>query len=322
MEQKIDLDRAIEILEITDIEDVSEDSLSKIVRKAKRRWHPDKVAKLEDNAITEKYTKNFQLIEEAADLVMVYIDGGNFTSGTNDEYVRTEPENPADVIRRNANEIQEGINKIWATVKEKKHKFTEKEEVLSDGFSLKDLLIDDFNEDIAGLSIISLFFGFLSIIPISIIAGLISPFLSVIVSLFWVAHVIFCFLGTIPLSRFWLPESIQNIMLWFVNFGLISYNSITQRAGDKKINLWAWLAFKTPEFLAFFMRYTILFPLYELAKAYVGDKTVGVVKQKSQYYAGASEWYIDELISRDPNEMSDDELFDLSYLYTELSDVS
>jgi len=53
----------------------------------------------------------------------------------------------------------------------------------------------------------------------------------------------------------------------------------------------------------------------------VGEKLVGVVKQNVNYYADVAEWYIDELISKNSNEMTSDELFHLSYIYSELSDI-
>lgn len=45
--------------------------------------------------------------------------------------------------------------------------------------------------------------------------------------------------------------------------------------------------------------YLIMLPLYELAKIFVGDKVVGVVKQNVNYYADAAEWYVEELINRE-----------------------
>jgi len=183
------------------------------------------------------------------------------------------------------------------------------------------MLNDDFKENIAGLSIISFFFGSFALLIIFMFAGVINPALAAIVGIVWLAHSASCFLAIIPLSRFWLPEWAQSIMLRFVNFGVLFYNSIAQRAAGKEISIWVWLIFNFPEYLARFVRYIIIFPLYTVAKHFVGDKIVGVVKQNTIYYAGAPEWYIETLIEKSPNDMSDDELYDLSYLNTELGSV-
>lgn len=69
------------------------------------------------------------------------------------------------------------------------------------------------------------------------------------------------------------------------------------------------------------IKYIILYPLTEIAKTLVKDKVVGVVKENVNYYADVAEWYINDLLNKNPEEMSRDELFHLSYLYSELSDV-
>ena len=318
MTQEMSLDLAIEILEITDIGKINIDNLSNIVRKAKKRWHPDKVASLKDDTISRKYNDNFKLIDSAAKEVDDFLNGKVGDEGTD----RSESsEEPVDVIRRNASEMQENISSVWSVVKERRFKFSDEEVLLSDGFSLKDVIESDFEESIAEHSIISFFYGgfFLSILAVILIA--INPLLGFVGSMILFSHIASCFLGMMPLSRFWLPEQIENIMLKFINFGLIFYKAVFHQLSGKKISIWAWFALKAPEFLASLVRWLIIFPLYEAAKAFAGDKVVGIVKQNIKCYAGAPEWYVEELISKIPNDMSDDELFDLSYLNTELRNV-
>ncbi len=78
---------------------------------------------------------------------------------------------------------------------------------------------------------------------------------------------------------------------------------------------------RIPVLFAKLIKYFILFPLYELAKAIVGDKIVGVVKRKVNYYADAAEWYVDELISMNPIGNDNRRTIPSFYLYNELSDV-
>ncbi|MBK7967327.1 MAG: hypothetical protein IPK10_19975 [Bacteroidetes bacterium] len=128
-------------------------------------------------------------------------------------------------------------------------------------------------------------------------------------------------LGFAPLSRFWIKnQQVQDIMFKFINFGLGIYNWAEEQ-GQTSTKAWVVLLIRLPVIFAKIIKYIIMFPLYELAKIFVGEKVVGVVKQNVNYYADAAEWYVDELINKKPYEMSRDELFHLSYLYTELSDV-
>ena len=75
MEQDLTFDRAIELLEITDIAKISINDIPNIAKKAKKRWHPDRVAHLKDVNITKEYTVNFQQIDGACELISNYLNG-------------------------------------------------------------------------------------------------------------------------------------------------------------------------------------------------------------------------------------------------------
>lgn len=319
---ELTFDKAIELLEITDISKIKIEDIPQLEKKAKKRWHPDKVTHLNDPAITEEYTVNFQQVEAACQMVYSYLKGtyqaGDAFSFTDKKHsVHEEPE---EIIRKNAPNIQSTLKNLWPFVKEKKYKWEEKEVVLSDGFKLKDLLHEDFKEDIAMLSIISLFYGILFLGLLTLIGNAISPVLGTIIGIILILHVLACVLGFSPLSRFWLPPVISDIMIKFINFGLGVYNWAEEQ-GQTSSKGWVVLLIRIPVLFAKLVKYIILLPLTELAKVFVGDKIVGVVKQRVNYYADAADWYVDELITKNPNEMTSDELFHLSYLYTELSDV-
>lgn len=319
---ELTFDKAIELLEITDISKLKVEDIPQLEKKAKKRWHPDKVTHLNDPAITEEYTVNFQQVEGACQLVFSFLKGtyqaGDAFSFTDKKH--TVHEEPEEIIRRNAPDIQTTLKNLWVFVKEKKYKWTEKEVILSDGFKLKDLLHEDFKEDISMLSIVSLFYGLLLLGILTAIGSAISPVLGTIIGIVLILHVLACFLGFAPLSRFWLPPVISNIMIKFINFGLGVYNWAEEQ-GQTSSKGWVVLLIRIPVLFAKLVKYVILFPLTELAKAFVGDKIVGVVKQKVNYYADAADWYVDELITKNPNEMTIEELFHLSYLYTELGDA-
>lgn len=316
----LSFDEAIELLEITDIDKIKVEDIPQLEKKIKKRWHPDKVTHLNDPVITKEYTEKFQRIEEACQLITSFLNGTYqageaFTSTSQRTY-----EEPEEIIRKNAPDLQQTLRNLWATIKEKKYKREEKEVTLSDGFKLRDMLTEDFKEDIAMLSIVSLFYGIISLGLFALIAGAINPTLGIIVQIIAGLQVLSCILGFLPLSRFWLPPIIQDIMFRFINFGLGVYNWAEEQ-GQNSDKIWVVLLVRIPVLFAKLVKYIILFPLYELAKAIVGDKIVGVVKRKVDYYADAADWYIEELINTNPNDMSGEELFHLSHLYSELSDV-
>jgi hypothetical protein len=319
---ELTFDKAIELLEITDINKVRIEDIPQLEKKAKKRWHPDKVTHLNNATITEEYTVNFQQVETACQMVYSYLQGtyqaGDAFSFTDKKH--TVHEEPEEIIRRNAPDIQATLKNLWAFIKEKKYKWTEKEVVLSDGFKLKELLQEDFKEDISILSIVSLFYGVLFLGILTAIGSAISPVLGTIIGVILVLHVLACFLGFAPLSRFWLPLAISDVMIKFINFGLGVYNWAEDQ-GQNSSKGWVVLLIRIPVLFAKLVKYVVLLPLTELANVFVGDRIVGVVKQKVNYYAEAADWYVDELITKNPYDMTGEELFHLSYLYTELGDV-
>lgn len=316
---ELTFDKAIEILEITDISKINVGEIPQLEKKSKKRWHPDNVTHLNDPVVTEEYTTNFQSIKQACQMIRSYLEG-TYQAGDTFSFAserQTAHEEPEDVIRKNAPEIQTILRDVWGFVKEKKYKHSVKEVLLSDGFKLKDLINDDFKEDMALLSIVSFFYGLIFLGILTAIAGAITPVLGVIVGLIWCVQAISCLLGVAPLSRFWLPETITDIMLKFINFGLGIYNW-AENAGRYSDKFLIIILIRLPVWFAKLVKYLIVLPLTELAKVFVDDKVVGVVKQKVHYYADAAEWYIDELITMNSNDMTSEELFHLSYLYTEL----
>ena len=317
---ELTFEKTIELLEITDISKIHIDDIQQLEKKAKKRWHPDKVTHLNDPAITEEYTVNFQQIEVACQMVYSYLKGTYQAGETFSQPHQSVHQEPEEVIRENAPEIQTTLKNLWSFIKEKKYKWTMKEVLLSDGFKLKDLLAEDFKEDLAMLSVVSFFYGLLFLGILTAIGSAMSPVLGTIIGIVWLLQALSCILGFAPLSRFWLPPAVSDIMIKFINFGLGIYNWAEEQ-GQNSSKGWVVLLIRIPVLFAKLIKYVILFPLTELAKVFVGDKVVGVVKQNVNYYAEAADWYIDELITMNPNEMTSEELFNLSYLYTELGDV-
>lgn len=308
----ITFDKAIEILEITDISKVTIESLPKIKRKASKRWHPDKVESKKNPKLTEEYNRKFQQIEPAIEIIRSYLEG-TYHAGdaysNKEKYHTTEPE---EIIRENAPNMQSTLFEIWNLVKEKRYKWVQKTVNLSDGFKLKDLLKEDFEYDISYDTIFSFFYGSLYTFIASIVLTLLSLIweglntVNMVIGIVWFIFTLMCFIMILPLSRFWLPKSIKDFI-----------SKIIYSIGFDD----GWTISIIPFFIGVIFKYLIIFPLYEIAKLFIGDKVVGIVNENVNYYANLAEWYIDELISKSPNSMSKEELFHLSHLYNELSDV-
>ncbi len=313
-------DFAIELLEISDISKVAIQDIPSIEKKAKKRWHPDRVTHLNDPKITKEYTGKFQRIEEACQLIAAFLQGTYHAGEAFTQTCKTVYEEPEEIIRKNARNIQQTLRELWSIIRERKYKWEEKEVVLSDGFKLKDMLSEDFKEDIAMLSVVSFFYGLVSLGLLTAIGSLINPTLGVIVSIIWAVQALSCIIGFLPLSRFWFPHAGQDIIFRFINFGLGIYHWAEEQ-GQNSTKPWVLLLVRIPVLFAKLIKYVLLFPLYELAKAIVGHKVLGIVKKKVNYYADAADWYIEQLINNNPDQMTRDELFHLSYIYSELSDV-
>lgn len=321
-----DLDLAIELLEIVDISTVRLSDIQKLSKKSKSRWHPDKVSHSGNEELISQYTKNFQKIDWACQVLTDYLNGDIHSGASYDsssEFYKQESEaseEPEEVIRRNAKELQENIRSKWNFVKEKKFQHEQKENILSDGFSLRDLLDKDFADDISALSMVSLYYGTLSLSILVAIIEHFSKVLGFIALIPLLLHIASCTLGAMPLSRFWLPEVISDFAIKFINFGLAVYNRACTL--DRHANKW-WLTFiiQAPLIFSKAVKYLVLWPCFELAKLFVGDKVVGVVKENLNYYAGFADWYIEDLMEKDISTMSSDELFHLSLMNSEFSKI-
>lgn len=312
--EDITFDAAIDLLEITDISKVKLEDIPKLKRKANSRWHPDKIEHLNNPSLTKEYIENFQQIEFASKLIADFLSGeyhaGEQFSKNQQYYYESEK----NIDRNNAEFYQQTIKNVWPSIKQSKYKWSVEEYIISDGRKIKELLDLDFKEDVAVLSIISLFYGIILIGLTTAITGIFSPVAGTIVGIVFLIQATSCVLGFLPLSRFWLPTIISDAMILFVNFGLGIYNR-AHRSADKSNSVWLRLLVQIPLLFAKLIKYIILLPLYQITKAILGDKIIGLVKKNESYYADIAGWYIEELLDKPIKNMTDEEISRLSYLY-------
>lgn len=322
----ITLEQALDILEINEITTVKVEDLPKIAKKAKKRWHPDTIAGTNPTQETvNKYEENFKAIEGAATAIYQFLKG-DYQGGEKVKY-ETKPnqnQEPEVIIRQNARDLQETLIKIWQTVKEKNYKKTVEEVVLSPGDKLKDLFTEDFKEHTSFFAIASFFYSIFLFLLLYLI-GLFfkntgfGQFYFIILYIWLGIQTISCFLGLLPLSRFWLPEIVSNVMVKFINFGFSIFHWYE---GSELSDKWVFqILFNLPIIIAKAAEYIILYPIYEIAKLSFGERIVRRVVKSQPYYAGGADWYIETLMNKEPSQMTHDELFHLSHFYSELSDV-
>ena len=240
---------------------------------------------------------------------------GNLTAGERVKYSEEKVyKEPHEVILENLDSMKERLYSIWPLVKEQKYEYVEEIVELSDGFSLKELLKADFKEDIFSFSVISFIYGIFMFFIFAVIAAFLGPLFQSIVSIVWIAFALSCLLGFLPLSRFWMPEQLRNIVFKFIDFGLSAHYTLSDS--------YHWVEQLISGLIQLFstlVKYIILFPLYEIAKILVKEKRVGIVRKKVSYFGGVAEWYIEDLLKKDRQDFTEQELYDFSSLYNKLS---
>lgn len=337
---RVSLEEALKLLEITDLESLTVEELDKIKRKAKNRWHPDRVSHLNDIIKTERYTENFKKVEASYKRVKLHIEGqeihkragfettsapsqSNGSSQENGQY-----KHPPHKDTRSQESVysaafyQQKLKEIWASVKKSNYKQRKERVVLSEGFSLKELLFQDLSDDMPVLAIISLVYGFFLVsllaIPVFVLFNILQLkpdyFIVAIYAIFALCSV----LAFLPLSRFWLPDSVSTFVLAVVNIGLKFYNYLRGEGVQSGIVM----AFVyIPELIAKVLKFVIIYPIYWLVGYFLGHLRIGKIEKDIRYYGDAAEWYIDELLVKAPADFSDENLRHIQLIYESLKGV-
>lgn len=308
------LDEAIELLEITeDIDKITEKDLNNKRRRAMGRWHPDLVATANDET-KARYERNFKNVEPAVQLIYQYRTGtyfagqdfekGNAATGAHSRQQEAD-------MRSNARQWVAGIQKVWQQIKNSGWAMTVRDTILSDGFRLRDVLRQDIKDDVMALSVTSLFYGFYGFIAFCI-PGIFLPYILFITLPVFVIHSLLCMLLILPLSRIWMSGWLTDAAIFSCNKGLIIGDVIMKTLGR-------WKFFRAlvnwPFYFAKGMTLLIITPLYELAGYLLRDKVVGVKKRCERYLSDYPEFYIEQLLQKDPAQMTWLELRHLSEVH-------
>lgn len=320
----MDIKQATDLLQIVDVSHVTVDDLPRVIKKAQKRWHPDRVAHLHNAEETGRYTNNFQLIDTAAAVVRSFI-GGSYRagSGINSDRATQATREPEEIIRENAAEMQAVLRRLWEHIKTTKYKWSEQEVVFSEGDKIRDLIEKDLADSITTLSTTSLVYGSMVWWFIAMFGLAIHPVIGGILAVGWLSHCLSCLLGMLPLTRFWIYDKAESVMLWFINFGLriaTWFERKAQADGSAAGLIVAVIVF-IPRLLGLAVQYVVIMPICFLISSIWGDKVIGVIKKRVSYYGDAADWYIEKLLAMNPATMTSEQLIHLSRIYSQLRDA-
>lgn len=351
----LSLPRALNILEIFNPQELAEEELGGIRKRAIRRWHPDKIA--HTNPTEEKvqeYETNFRLIEPAIEIIRRFLKGEIHSSDKFSESFMDEPvqDDPLADIPMGKGELQSYLREVINKARRSGHKVKIEKETVHEGFYIRDLLQMDIDDKalvissvalFSGLTWIQLFIGFPALLLNAPSSGVQSSGLPLFLSntlltigtIASAIHVLSCLAMMLPLSRFWLPDILRPVVGFFVDWvGIRPYNFFLHVMASLDLNLGCiitqllalgllmlGLYFRFVQFMATIVNWIIVIPLYKLAQYLVGDRRTHPLQEKVRYFAGVAEWFAEQLLTTPSEELHYDELRVMSHLYAEYQEI-
>ncbi|WP_337043801.1 J domain-containing protein [Emticicia sp. 17c] len=321
----INLDKALDILEVNNPSEVKPEDLKAIAKKAKRRWHPDTIAGMQPSAEkVQEYEENFKLIDEAIAVLQSFMNGSyhNPQSAYKGQPKQAQ-KSSEEILWEQVPEMQATLRSVFEEVKKRKFMYTEETVVLSEGDTIKDLMNEDLKQEVPYYAVVSYFFsgyiGFILLLAGLFIGFVGGPTVQNIVTFALFVYALFqtlvCLALILPMSRFWLPPAVSDLMVKVTNFNINFFNNFVYRVGS----VWHFI-FGFPKLLARIF-YVVVFVLYQPFILIFGHRVVRRVEKKQAYYANFADWYIQELIHLNRAEFTNDQLFHLGEMYTYLSRV-
>jgi hypothetical protein len=304
------LDEAIELLEITeDIDVITEKELREKRKRAMNRWHPDKVL---DPVTKARYEEIFKKIEQAVALIYEYRSGNPY-AGQDFNHGKTGAQNQQqeDKMRAEAPQWKERILKVWAGIKSAGWQMSIKDRVISDGFKLKDVLDRDVKDEVMALAVSSFVYGIYAFLA-ALIPSLLLKFIFLLTLPALLIHSILCFLLLLPLSRLWMPNWLLTAAWFSCDKGLQFGSLIMRFFGEKRFFR---VLVNWPYYFSKGLTLLVVTPIYKLIGHFLRDKVVGVKIRRERYFADFPEHYIDQLLGKEPSQMTWQELRYLSEIY-------
>jgi len=126
------IEDALELLELFESKTYSEEIIKKAARKAKAKWHPDRVAAAGSIKVKE-YEAKFKLISTAEEWLLENVFGRN----------ETEPsvEDKYEQMKEYATKWHEEMKEKWPTIETSRENYTEEVETVFEGWTVSDFIL-------------------------------------------------------------------------------------------------------------------------------------------------------------------------------------
>ena len=313
------LKEALSVLEISNLGDIQEKDLKKIAKRAKSKWHPDKITHTNPpEEIVKRYNERFQSIDAAIQLVLDYLQGLYQESPSYSEGYGAETDSSsASEDIGNAAAYHSFLKTHWQDIRAKMEKTDSEEHVVFEGFSYKETLLQDLEDNIPVLSILSYFSGALALLCLSLafsVGAMAFPpliYVSQLMIFLIIIYGLICLLLALPLARFWLPGVVGDFVFKVVNLGLDFYNSLADSGFSQ--NIFFAIFFGIPTILGKIFQTVVMYPLYHIVGSLLKNAKFGMVKEEVTYYGDLAEWYIDQLIQTPTEELTVRNIADLAH---------
>jgi len=318
--EQLTLKEAIQILEITDLDSLTEKDLAKIKKKAAKKWHPDKLAAMDvEKTVVDKFKANFQKIAPALEIIKAYINGEDYTDMSANANINRE--SSVDILKREFPNIQEFFTKNWAAIKANDYKKTVEKVLLFEGFSVPEILKSDLEYEIPEVAIVTMLSG--TILP-SIIGLFFTgiPPIAMLIYLFVALQVLCSLIALFPTGRFWLPQFVQDIVIRVLNIGIYMHDAVGFLS-DLLPRRFQWIVHTFLKFIQFFGRIAqklIVAPIYHIVGNIFKDKRIGKVEKELVFFGGFTTDYIDELLAMPLDSLSEEQVYHVGAMYNSLGD--
>lgn len=318
--EQITLKEALEILEITDLDNLIENDLPKIKKRASKKWHPDKIAAMSpDEEVVNAYKTNFQKIAPALAIIKAYINGEDYTDISANANINRE--SSVDIIKKEYPNIKEFFNAHWAAIQQNGYKKTVEKVLLFEGFSVPEILKKDLEFNIPEIAIVTALSGTLlpSIIGMFFIG---IPPIAIAIYLFVALQTLCSVIAIFPTGRFWLPRFLQNIVMHVLDIGVTMHDTVGI-AADFLPYRFRWpvhLFLKFIQFVGRALQKLIVAPIYSIVGSIFNDKRIGKVERELIFYAGFTSDYIEELLNLPVDRLDEEQVYHVGAIYNSLGD--
>ncbi|WP_459873297.1 hypothetical protein, partial [Endothiovibrio diazotrophicus] len=160
--EPVGFEDALAILDVRDPSRLTEADFTRLMRRARRRWHPDTIAALQPSPEqVARYTRNFRLINPTLEVLRDYVSNRHFGDSTASIEPDVTPpprprrpppppppEPPEEVIRRNASTMQEELRRVGAAVQRTGYKMHEEEFTAWEGWTVPELLQGELTDEV------------------------------------------------------------------------------------------------------------------------------------------------------------------------------